>query len=67
MTREPDMPGEIRGKAISRGITTEFMVIPDKHVTLWIYVGILQAEEYIRNTGAGKNLVAFSLRAAYKF
>jgi hypothetical protein len=67
MTRETDTPEEKRGKTISRGTVAEFMYSPNKHVNLWIYGGILSAEEYIRNTGTGKNMEAFSLRAAYKF
>ena len=67
MIRETDMPGEERGKTIINGATAEFMYTPNKHVAVWIYGGIFKAGEYIRNTGAGKNMEAFSLRVAYKF
>lgn len=67
MTRKTNQPGEKSGKAISRGVVTELMYIPNKHITVWIYGGILRAGEYILNTGAGMDMGAFSLRASYKF
>jgi hypothetical protein len=67
MTRKTNQPGERSGKAISRGAVAELMYIPNKHITVWIYGGILWAREYILNTGAGMDMQAFSLRASYKF
>ncbi len=67
MTRKTNRLGEKSGKAISRGGVAELMYIPNKHITVWVYGGILWAGEYILNTGAGKDMEAFSLRASYKF
>jgi|WetSurSiteA1Bulk_404760.scaffolds.fasta_scaffold03534_4 hypothetical protein len=67
MLRGTDVSGAELGKEISRGATAEFMYTPNKHVVIWIYYGYLLAGEYIRNTGSGRNMEAFSLRAAYKF
>jgi hypothetical protein len=67
MTRETDEPGKKLGKSISQGAVAEFMYIPNKHISVWIYAGILWAREYISNTGAGLETEGFSLRASYKF
>lgn len=67
MTRDTDVSGKKLGKDISRGIVAEMMYIPNKHITVWIYSGILWARDYINNTGSGKDMEAFSLRASYKF
>jgi hypothetical protein len=65
--RETDMPGEKRGKAFTRGTIVEFSYTPDKHINILVYGGIFKAEAYIRNTGGGRNMESFSVRAAYKF
>ena len=67
MLRGPDTPGDELGKYISQGPVAEFMYTPNKHIVVWIYYGFLFAGDYIRNTGEGKNMQAFSLRASYKF
>ncbi len=67
MTRETDEPGKKLGKFVSQGAVAELMYNPNKHLSVWIYAGILWAREYISNTGAGLETEGFSLRASYKF
>jgi len=67
MTRETDMPGKELGKLITKGVTTDFLYVPNKHLSVLIYGGLFNAGNYISNTGVGRNMESFSVRAAYKF
>lgn len=66
MIRPTDMPGYELGMPIFHGFVAEFMITPNKHVAIWIFGGLLQADSYIRNTG-GEDMQGYSIRAAYKF
>ncbi|HJZ41888.1 MAG TPA: alginate export family protein [Bacteroidales bacterium] len=66
MTREPDSPGEERGKTITKGIAAEFSWDINKHTNILVFGGLFRAGEFIRNTGTGRNVEAFSIRATYK-
>jgi hypothetical protein len=67
MTRSFDEPGLKLGNQIINGWALEFLYLANKHISLLLYGGIFKADEYIRNTGSGKNIEAFSVRAHYKF
>jgi hypothetical protein len=67
MTRIKDSPGVDLGHQIINGAAFEILYYANKHVTLLLYGGIFKPGNYIRNTGEGHNIEAFSFRAHYKF
>jgi hypothetical protein len=66
MVRPTDRPGEELGKSIFHGFTAECLYRPNKHITVLVYGGFFQADEYISNIG-GVDMEGLSIRAAYKF
>jgi hypothetical protein len=67
MSREKDEPGNDLGRLITTGVTADLTYDVNKHINLLVFGGMFKAGSYIRNTGKGRNIEAFSLRATYKF
>jgi hypothetical protein len=67
MTRINDMPGENHGKLITGSITADLLYTPNKHFSMLVFGGIFKPGDYARNTGEGKNIEAFSVKATYRF
>lgn len=67
MNRETDVPGKKLGKQVFTAVTADLLYVPNKHVNVLIYGGLFTPGDYVRNTGVGRNMEAFSVKATYKF
>jgi hypothetical protein len=67
MTRIKDAETNHLGKHIINGVACDLEYIPDKHIAFLIYGGFFKAGNYIRHTGQGEDIAAFSVRIHYKF
>jgi hypothetical protein len=67
MSRDMGQPGSNDGSSDTRGVALDISYSPNKHLALQLYGGLFLPGEYIRSTGAGKNVEAGSLKITYKF
>jgi hypothetical protein len=67
MTRIKNEEGVELGHHILNGAAFDLLYVPNKHIAILLYGGYFTAGNYIRNTGNGRNITAFSLRVNYRF
>ena len=67
MIREADKPGDIKGTFITSGVNAQIDYYANKHLTLSLSPGYFAAEEYIENTGAGKDNKVIFATVWYRF
>ncbi|HLO60491.1 MAG TPA: alginate export family protein [Bacteroidales bacterium] len=66
MTRIKNEEGIELGRHILNGAAFDLLYVPNKHIAILLYGGCFTAGNYIRNTGNGRNITAFSLRVNYR-
>jgi len=67
MIRKPDLPGENNGNFAAGGPTTEIYYTAGKHLNISINISYFIPGEYVKKTGAGKDLQAMIIKIYYKF
>jgi hypothetical protein len=67
MMREADEPGSIKGTFITSGGNAQIDYYANKHLIISLSPGYFAAEEYIKNTGAGKDNKVLFATVWYRF
>ena len=67
MIRKPDKPGENNGHYTAGGPTAEFNFTAGKHFNVSLTTSYFFPGEYVKKTGAGKDLQAMILKVYYRF
>jgi hypothetical protein len=67
MIREADKPGDIKGTLITSGGNAQIDYYANKHLIISLSPGYFAAEEYIENTGAGKDNKVIFATVWYRF
>jgi len=67
MIREADGPGDIKGTFITSGGNAQIDYYVNRHLILSISPGYFAAEEYIMNTGVGKDNKVLFATVWYRF